>query len=367
MFGSIPFGTRLKEYRSAHGLTRAALARRIGCSPETIHKIELGQRRPSRQIAELLAEAVRISPEEREQFVEFARSRISEDTTEIGKAAIQPSRSQTHSHPTNLSMPLNRLIGREHEIEAIRSLILGQGVRLLTLTGPPGIGKTRLATHVGLDMLDEFPNGVFFVSLASLTEPNMVLDTIGRALGLQDAGYEHWVQVLVSHLRDKEALLILDNFEQVIKAGLEVVELVESCPGLKVLVTSREPLHTRGEQRYPVPPLAVPDPAHASSTETLSHFSAVSLLVDRARTVEPDFALTDENAASIAAICAQTNGLPLTKELIGARIRILPPQALLARMTGAHGTEQLQLLTGGAPDLPARHRTVRDAITWSYN
>jgi predicted ATPase/transcriptional regulator with XRE-family HTH domain len=367
MFGNIPFGTWLKEYRSAHGLTRAELARRVGCSSEMIHKIELGQRRPSRQIAELLADAAHIGPEEREEFVEFARSSMSQGVTGIGKRSVQMPASQAQSYPTNLRTPLNRLIGREHELEVIRNLILGQSVRLLTLTGPPGIGKTRLATQVGLDMLDEFPDGVFFVPLASLTEPDMVLNTIGSTLGLQDAGYEQWVPLLVNHLRDKEALLILDNFEQVIEAGPEVVGLIESCLRLNVIVTSREPLRTRGEQRYPVPPLAVPDPAGTSSAETLARFSAVSLLVDRARAVEPDFALTDENAASIAAICAQTNGLPLTIELIAARIRMLSPQALLARMVGTHGSEQLQLLTGGALDLPARHRTVRDAITWSYN
>ncbi len=375
MFATGPFGPWLKEYRKAHDLTRGDLAQAIGCSPETIHKIEAGARRPSKQIADLLADYLQIPSGEHSAFIEFARStgRAMEPIEAPEKEAIapRPSALEHGPYPTNLRTPLTRLIGREKEIREIGDYLAQPGVRLLTLVGPPGIGKTRLSLHVGAwsvaTLPHTFPDGVFFIALSSISDVDLFPDTIARTLGLEDMPYGALLPGLIERLKEKEMLLLLDNFEQIVKAGPAVVELLESCPGLKVIVTSREVLHVRGEQQYPVPPLHVPDLTHAPTAKFLANSESVTLFVERARAVKPDFALTDENATAVGAICAQLGGVPLSIELIAARVKLLTPQALLALMVGEEGSRQLHLLTGGAQDLPVRHRTLYDAIDWSYN
>jgi predicted ATPase/transcriptional regulator with XRE-family HTH domain/Tfp pilus assembly protein PilF len=377
MFATGSFGSWLKEYRKAHDLTRGGLAQAIGCSPETIHKIEVGARRPSKQIADLLADYLHIPPSERAGFIEFARGtgRSMEALEAQEKEAIAtlalPSVPEHDPYPTNLRTPLTRLIGRDKELREIGDYLAQPGVRLLTLVGPPGIGKTRLSLQVGAwsvaTLLHSFPDGVFFIPLSSTSDLGLFPDTIARTLGLEDMSYGDPLPGLIERLKEKEMLLLLDNFEQIVKAGPAVVELLESCPGLKVIVTSREVLHVRGEQQYPVPPLHVPDLAHAPTAKLLANSESVTLFVERARAVKPDFALTDENATAVGAICAQLGGMPLSIELIAARVKLLTPQALLALMVGEEGSKQLHLLTGGAQDLPVRHRTLYDAIDWSYN
>ena len=362
----LPFGTWLREYRRARDLTREVLAQLVGCSIETIRKIESGERRPSKQVARLLAERLDLSATDRQIFVEFARTRAATDTQPVGPDAHEE---QPTAIPNNLRAPLTPLIDREREAAAAWHYLLKTPVRLLTLVGPPGVGKTRLGMQVALDLLTSFQDGVFFVPLAQVLDPSQVLDATARVLGLEGGGNEPLVQRLAEHLRDRRMLLVLDNFEQVIAAASQALDLVESCPQLKLLVTSREPLHVRGEQQLAVPPFEAPYLDGPLTASGIACSPAVALFVERAQAVEPEFRLTDANAPSVAAICAQLEGLPLAIELVAARVKMLPPQALLERMSGRgmHAHEHLHLLTGGAHDLPARHRTLREAIGWSYN
>jgi predicted ATPase/DNA-binding SARP family transcriptional activator len=253
-----------------------------------------------------------------------------------------------------------RLIGREREVAEVGRL-LGE-TRLLTLTGPGGVGKTRLAIEAAQRLLRDFPDGVFFVGLATLSEPPLVAPAIAQALGIQDAGGEPLLVTLKYYLREKRLLLLLDNFEHLLAAAPAIAELLATCPGLRALVTSREPLHLRGEQELAVSPLALPDPEQPASPERLAGVASVDLFVQRARELRPDFALTPENAGAVGEICVQLDGLPLAIELAVARLKLFPPAALAARLES-----RLRLLTGGPRDAPERQRTLRATIAWSYD
>ncbi len=262
----------------------------------------------------------------------------------------------------NLPGPLTSLIGREQEIQAVCSFLRRPEVRLVTLTGTGGVGKTRLGLEVGTDLLADFADGVCFVSLAPISDPDLVVPTIAQALGIQEAGERPLLDLLQAYLRDKRLLLLLDNFEQVLAAAPWLSDLLTGCPHLKILVTSRAVLHIRGEHEFPVPPLALPDFTHLPESEALSQYAAVALFLERARAVKPDFQLTPANARVIAEICIRLDGLPLAIELAAARIKLLPPQALLTRLR-----QRLQLLTSGARDAPVRQQTLRNTLAWSYN
>ncbi|GIV98593.1 MAG: hypothetical protein KatS3mg057_3250 [Herpetosiphonaceae bacterium] len=266
------------------------------------------------------------------------------------------------SRPTNLPASPTSLIGREREVAAISALLRRQDVRQVTLTGPAGTGKSRLALQVAADLIDDFEDGVFFVALASINDPALVLSTIAQSLGLKDVGGQPLAESLKSFLHDKEMLLLLDNFEQVVAAAPLIADLLATAPRLNVLVTSREVLRLYGEHEFPVQPLALPDPQQTASIDALLRAPAVALFVERARAVRPDFSLNAENAAAVAALCARLDGLPLAIELAAARSKLLAPQALLARLDS-----RLRVLTGGARDLPARQQTLRGAIAWSYD
>jgi predicted ATPase len=234
-------------------------------------------------------------------------------------------------------------------------------VRLLTLTGPGGTGKTRLGLQAAAELTDEFEDGVFFVALAAIVDPEMVAPTIARTLGLTESGNQPPEDLLRGYLRHRHVFLLLDNFEQVLGAGSLLDTLLSEASGLKVLATSRSSLRLNGEHEFLVPPLSLPDPESLPPVELLTRYEAVRLFVERAMALRPDFSLTEENAPAVVEICARLDGLPLAIELAAARIKLLPPQAMLSRLGN-----RLKLLTGGAQNLPERQRTLRSTIEWSY-
>jgi predicted ATPase/DNA-binding CsgD family transcriptional regulator len=266
------------------------------------------------------------------------------------------------THPHNLPVQSTSLIGREKEVALVQHLLHREDVRLLTLTGPGGIGKTRLGLQVAAELSDRFADGVFFVNLAPLSDPELVVPTIAQALDLKETGEQPLRDLLQASLQDKQLLLLVDNFEQVLGAASQVADLLAACPRLRMLVTSRFVLHLRGEQEFVVPPLAVPDPKHLPDLAALSQYEAVALFIARAQAVKPEFQVTNANAPAVAEICARLDGLPLAIELAAARSKLLPPQALLARLG-----QRLAVLTSGTRDVPARQQTLRNTIAWSYH
>lgn len=266
------------------------------------------------------------------------------------------------SRSDTLPIPPTALVGREEEVAQISQLLRREDVRLVTLSGPGGTGKSRLAIQVAAGLRDRFIGGVFFVPLAPISEPLLVLPTIAQKLGIRDGMGQTLVARLMEKLQQRPILLLLDNFEQVAEAAGQVADLLASCPPLKVLVTSREVLHVRAEHEFAVPPLALPDPARLPGLEDLARCSAIALFVQRVQAVKPDFRLTTTNAREIAEICVRLDGLPLAIELAAARMKLLSPQALLARMG-----QLLTLLTSGARDAPVRQQTLRNTISWSYH
>ena len=262
--------------------------------------------------------------------------------------------------PNTLPTRLTTFLGREHEIAEVTDL-LGRS-RLLTLTGPGGTSKTRLSLEVARRALARHPGGVFFVELAPIAEPELVVPTIAQTMGLPDRGGRSAIDRLVDHIGERAVLLVLDNFEQVVGAAPTLSALLAACPNLTMLTSSRAVLHVSGEQEYPVPPLGVPDPAHLPPLAQLSQYEAVALFIERARAVSPSFEVTNENAPAVAEISVRLDGLPLAIELAAARIRILTPEAMLGRLD-----HRLGLLAGGSRDLPLRQQTLRGAIDWSHD
>jgi predicted ATPase/DNA-binding CsgD family transcriptional regulator len=264
--------------------------------------------------------------------------------------------------PNHLPIQPTPFLGREKEVAAVQHQLLREDVRLVTLTGPGGVGKTRVALHVAEQVRAHFADGVWFVSLAPINDPDLVIPTTAQTLGLREAKEGSLLDQLQVSLRERQGLLLLDNFEQVVSAAGHVADLLTSCPHLKVLVTSREALHVRAERELPVSTLSLPDPKRLPDLTALSQYEAVALFIQRAQAVRPEFQLTNANAPVVAEICVRLDGLPLAIELAAARIKLLPPQALLSRLG-----QRLQLLTSNARDVPARQQTLRNTLQWSYD
>jgi predicted ATPase/class 3 adenylate cyclase len=264
------------------------------------------------------------------------------------------------ARPNNLPVQLTSFVGRDAEIAAASELL--DRARLVTLTGPGGTGKTRLALQVGAERLSRYADGVFVVELAPIADPELVISAVAGVLGVRESPDHPPVDAVKDAIRDKELLLVLDNFEQVLDAAPMVTDLLTAAPKLRVLVTSRAVLHVHGEHELPVPPLRIPDPAHLPQLDALSQFEGVALFIERAMAVRPDFAITPTSAPAIAEIVVRLDGLPLAIELAAAKAKLLGAEAILGRLGS-----RLGFLGGGARDLPARQQTLRDAIDWGFN
>jgi len=264
------------------------------------------------------------------------------------------------AHPTNLPPSPTALFGREQEVTRLATVLQNDGTRLITLTGPGGTGKTRLALEVAHELLEDFSDGVFVVDLSPVTDASLVVAQIASALSLRETGGRRPQETLHDYLASKEMLLVIDNFEQVMDAASEVASLLSSAPDVRVLVTSREPLRITGEHEFAVPPLSLPSQS-SPRLEEAEQTPAVALFTDRARGVRADFELTEENVAAVIAICRRLDGLPLAIELAAPRIKVLSPKGLLERLD-----HSLRLLSSGRRDASERQRTLRGAISWSY-
>jgi predicted ATPase/DNA-binding XRE family transcriptional regulator len=352
---SSSFGAWVKARRRALGLTQSALAQAAGVAEVTVRKIEADERRPSGQVAALLAERLRLDGPARDRFLLAARAELSPDQLPL----------VAERQPAALPVPPTALIGREADLAALRAALTDEGTQLLTLTGPPGIGKTRLAIELARAVTDQFAGAVTFVALAPLADPELVAATLAQALDVAPAPGEPLLRPLLARLQGRQ-LLILDNFEQVLPAAGLLAELLAQSADLRVVVTSRAALRLRAEHEYPVPPLALPEPGTAQESITGAEdaprtVAAVQLFAARARAVAPGFRLSAANTATVSAICTRLDGLPLAIELAAARTRSMSLTTLLERLD-----RRLDLLTDGPPDLPSRQRTLRGAIGWSY-
>jgi predicted ATPase/transcriptional regulator with XRE-family HTH domain len=398
--GATTFGRLLRTHRLAAGLTQDALAELARISSRTIQELEAGSARPRRVTAVRLAEALELAAPDYDELVSASgpapRRRGNRLSASAGGdvdrsdgrnnlAVARPEPSEVaRDHPLVLfprpallpdhapaaldtrsqGLPIQTtpLIGREQTEASLQALVLRDDVRLVTLTGPGGVGKTRVALQAAADVQDRFEHGACFVDLAPVSDPGRVVAAIAQALGLQDAARRALLDAVVDALRARHLLLVLDNFEQVLPAATDVDALLRACPRLTVLATSRAPLQLRAEHEFPVPPLSLPLAGQSLAPDALTGYAAVALFVERATAVSPDFAITAENALAIVEICVRLDGLPLAIELAAARTRLFPPRAMLARLE-----RRLPLLADGPRDLPARQRTLRATMAWSYD
>lgn len=345
------FGALLRQFRTDERLSQEELAARAGMSVRGLSDLERGVRRlPHKRTAIALVDALHLTDEARTRFLAAARGLSPLPTQASGSAA----------HPSNLPEFLTPLIGRESMVSDVATLFRDGKARLVTLLGPAGIGKTRVSVQIATSLLPDFADGAHFVPLAASASAEDVLATIAQVLGVRLANMRPLQQNLHEALRERHLLLVLDNFEQVVQAGPSLGMLLQECPHVRMLVTSRAVLRVQGEHLVEVPPLAVPDAQDASDVSVIERYSAPALLVQRAQRA---FKPTPENVAAIVAICRQLDGLPLAIELAAAWLRVLTPPALHERLIS---DAKLQLLSAGGHDLPTRHQTMSAALQWSY-
>lgn len=368
------FGVWLKRRRKGLDLTQADLAQQLDCSVAAVRKFEAEERRPSGNIVDRLATIFGIPTEERTAFLRFARGdwyfspasmhegspwRAPDTASSNDSPANQPS--YPTRHRSNLPAQLTSFVGRERELVEVRRLL--ETSRLVTLTGAGGSGKTRLALEAAAGSIDAFPDGIWLVELAPLSEPALIPSAVAAALGMVDDKDLSLIDALASYLRDRCLLLLLDNCEHLIAEAARVANvLLQNCPKLSILATSREPLGMAGETVWLAPILSLPPPDEQLSVHSLAEYDAIRLFVERAAAVLPSFALTEQNAEAVALLCRQLDGLPLAIELAASRVKLLRVGQIVARLD-----DRFRLLTGGGRAAPPRHQTLRALIDWSYD
>jgi non-specific serine/threonine protein kinase len=354
MAEKISFGTWLRQRRRALDLTQKALANQVGCAEITVRQIEADALKPSKELAEILLEKLGIPEFERPGWIAFARG-----------TSGYPQKTKSHSSQleakTNLPIPLTSFIGRQNDVERIQRRLAKH--RLVTLIGAGGIGKTRLSQQVGRQVLEEYPNGVWLVELASLNDPALVPQTVATVFGIQPQADRSTIDILIQVLRPKTTLLILDNCEHLLDACAQLADqLLKDCPNLKILATSREALDIMGEALYQVLALTIPEIRQIKSMEKLTQYESVRLFDERAQLAQMDFALTTENVFSVAQICNRLDGIPLAIELAAARINTLQVEEILKQLNVCFSVLASQSRT----EIP-RHKTLRASMDWSWS
>ena len=355
MSESVSFGTWLRQQRRALDLTQKALAREVGCAEITVRRMEADEYKPSHDLTLVLLEQLEVPESERAQWVRFARGLA-------GHPESQPASSAARERITNLPIPLTSFIGRNKDIGLIKQRLAGH--RLVTLIGAGGIGKTRLSQEVAGQLVGDYANGVWLVELASLGDPALVPQTVAAVFGLQQGTtVRAMVETLVHFLRAKTVLLILDNCEHLLDACAQLADqLLKHCPDLKILATSREALGIIGEALYQVPSLTIPEIQPIESIEKLNDYESVRLFDERAQLVQMDFALTRENASSVAQICSRLDGIPLAIELAAVRVQMFSTEQIASQLNQCFHT-----LTGGSRTALPRHQTLQASIDWSWH
>jgi predicted ATPase/DNA-binding XRE family transcriptional regulator len=367
------FGDWLRQQRRALDLTQEELSQRVGCSAITLRKLEAEERRPSKQIAERLAEVLKVAPDDRAAFLRFARgdpfaapadakSSSEQDRQPAPRHDNTPALLSGVPHGYNLPLQLTSFIGRETEIADVKRLL--SQARLVTLTGVGGTGKTRLALQVAAGQLDAsaIPDGVWLIELGALADPTLLCQTVAAVLGLREVPGRPLMDVLLDHLRRQRLLLVLDNCEHLIQGCAELAEtLLRACPHLIILATSREALGVAGETTYHVPSLSLPDPDQIDAIDKVAQSEAARLFIQRAVATLPGFTVTSANAPAVAQICRRLDGIPLAIELAAARLRMLPVEQIASRLD-----DSFRLLTGGSRTALPRHQTLEALVDWSY-